>query len=169
MTQQNIYGNPAAGVTFKDSDATYTITLNGLDHTVGRISDQWDRGANAQPIRYRVRVKCTTKGDHATVVGSTYDVYMATSDGTAQDGNNGTTDAALTAAKASNLTFIGSVVADIAATAADNVFINTFTVNIYDRYVSFGLINNTADALKASNDASYITVYPVSDAIQAAA
>ena len=165
MTTNKIYRSIGTAVRFKDTDATYTITLNNLATTVGRVSDQWDRGDAHLPMRYRWR--CCVQFDTAPVVSEYVTLYKFESDGTAGDGVVGTTDAALTQVQANNGHFLGIV--RVQTTAATTNFIASGICYIWDRYVSVGLINNTVDSLEATNDASWIELTPMIDEIQAAA
>jgi hypothetical protein len=167
MTTQAVLMLPGTPIVFKDTDATYTITLNNLAHAAGQFADQWDRGAGAKPSTYRVRCTFQLEATHTGVLGERIEVYMATSDGTNQDGTLGTSTAALTADKKQNLKLIGIVLLD--QVAKDVSMTRTFTVEILDRYVTFGVWNNTTDHLRAEDDFSTITVTPYTDEIQAAA
>jgi hypothetical protein len=168
MATQKIYATAGTPATFKDSGGTVVITLQNLANTVGRISAQWDRGAGASlPIRHRVRCVFPFQATHTVVVGTWVSVYMATSDGTNIDGTVGAADAALTANQALNLKLIGIVVVD--AVAADQKITGTFDVDIYERYVSIGVMNNTADHLQDDANACIITITPYPEDIQAAA
>ena len=166
MTTQKILALPEAAVTFKHSDATYTLQLDGLANGVGRISKQWDRGTGAKPVMYRVRCSFAFEATHTVVVGTTVPVYIATSDGTNIDGTVGAIDAALTAVQCNNLVMIGQVIVDVVA--KDTKITATFDLMIYDRYVSVGVMNNTADHM-ADGDLCTISFTPYTDEIQAAA
>lgn len=159
-----VYEAPETAVVYKDSDATYTITLNNLAHAAGRIGDQWDRGTGSKPARYRVRCCFAFEATHTIVVGETVAVYLATSDGTNIDGTVGAVDAALTAAQCNNLQLIGLVVVDVVS--KDAKITATFDCWIHERYVSPGVFNNTTDHFQADNDASTITFTPYPDEIQ---
>ena len=168
MATQKVYAAPGAPVVFKDSDATYTLTLNNLANAVGRISDQWDRGAGAAlPDLYRVRCCFAFEATHTIVVGERINVYLATSDGTNIDGTVGAVDAALTAAQCNNLRLIGTVIVDVVS--KDAKITAAFDCIINERYVSVGVLNNTSDHMQADNDASTITFTPYPPDIQAAA
>jgi hypothetical protein len=167
MTTQQVLMLPGTAVVFKDSDATYTLATNGLANAEGTVSDQWDRGAGAKPMTYRVRCSFQIDGAHTGVVGEFAEYYLITSDGTTQDGTIGTSSTALTVEKKRNLKLIGNVQIDVAA--VDTAFTKTFTIEILDRYVSFGVWNATTDHFAAHNDVSFISVTPYSDEIQAAA
>jgi hypothetical protein len=167
MTSQKVYVTPGTPVVFKDTDGTYTITLNNLANGVGRISKQWDRGAGSQPDLYRVRCSFAFEATHTIVVGERINVFLATSDGTNVDGTVGTSDAALTANQALNLRQIGVVVVDVVS--KDAKITATFDCLICERYVSVGVLNNTSDHMQADNDANTITLTPYPSDIQAAA
>jgi hypothetical protein len=166
MTTNKIYRSVGTAVRFKDTDATYTITLNNLAATTGgRVSDVWDRGDAHLPVRYRWRA--CIQFETAPVVGEYVEIYKFASDGTAADGVVGASDAALTAAQASNGKLMGIV--KVQTTDAAVNFIASGITEIWDRYVSVGMLNKTADNLKATNDTSWIELTPMIDEIEAAA
>jgi len=167
MATNKVYALPEAAVTFKDSDATYTLALNNLANGIGVISDQWDRGTGAKPIKYLMRCVFAFEATHTIVVGSIINVYLATSDGTNIDGTVGAAAGALVANQCLNLIGPFPVIVDVVA--ADTKITATFLVEIYSRYVSVGVMNNTADHMAAHDDASLISFTPYTDEIQAAA
>lgn len=167
MATQKIYAAVGTPVTFKDSGGTVVMTLQNLAHAAGRISAQWDRGAGALPMRYRIRCVFPLQATHTAVLGEVIEVYIATSDGTDVDGTVGVADAALTTEKRRNLTLIGSVLVDVVT--GDAKLTGTFTVELFERYVSIGVWNATTDHLQDDANACYITATPYSDDIQAAA
>ena len=168
MASQKVYATAGTAATFKDSGGTAAMTLQNLANGVGRISAQWDRGSGASlPIRHRVRCVFPFQATHTVVVGTYVEVYLATSDGTNIDGTVGTADAGLTAVQCNNLRLIGLVIVDVVA--ADTKITATFTVDLYERYVSVGVFNNTADHLQDDANAASITITPYPDDIQAAA
>ena len=158
-----IYRAIETAVRFKDTDATYTLTLNNLAATTGgRISDRVDRGAGSLPRLYRW--KAVIQFETAPVVGERVELYLSQSDGTNEDGNVGTTDAALTAAQAVNLEFIGLVT--VQTTDADVDFIASGVCVIEERYYSIGVLNKAADNLQATNDLSWVELTPMPDEVQ---
>jgi hypothetical protein len=165
MTTQAIYRAIGSPIRFKDTDATYTLTLNNLAAGAGRISDRWDRGAGSLPMRYRW--KAVMQFETAPVVGEYVKLVKSESDGTNEDGNVGTADAALTAGPMANCKTLGIVSVQTTDAATDNIA--SGIVMLWERYVSFGVFNSTADNLKATNDTSWIELTPMYDEIQAAA
>lgn len=158
-----IYRAIESAIRFKDTDATYTLTLNNLAATTGgRISDRADRGAGSLPRRYRW--KACMQFETAPVVGETVEIWMSQSDGTNEDGNVGTTDAALTAAVAANLDLIGIVTVQTTDAAVDNIASGVCYID--ERYFSAGVLNKAADNLKATNDVSWVEFTPIPDELQ---
>ena len=98
------------------------------------------------------------------MVGQSVDIYLSTSDGTDEDGNIGTSDAAGSTDKLNNLIYVGSVVVDTTATNTD--IISSGFVKIDANYCSVVIHNNTADALHSSTSAQHISLTPVPDQIQ---
>lgn len=159
-----IYAAPETAVTFKDSGGTAVLTLNDLANGVGRISAQWDRGTGSKPMLYRMRCVLPLQATHTAVIGEAISIYLATSDGTDVDGTVGTSDAALTTDKRRNLQFIGNVIVDVVQ--GDAKLTATFTVEIFDRYVSVGVWNGTSDHLQADANAGVISLTPYAPEIQ---
>lgn len=157
-----IYYAPETAIRFKDTDATYTLTLNNLAAGTGRIGDRVDRGAGSLPAEYGWRA--CFQFETAPVVGESVEVLVAGSDGTVADGNVGTTDAALTAGPASNLDVVGIVRVQTTDVDTNNIASGTFMLK--DRYFSIGVFNRTADGLAAHNDVSWVEVWPVPPEIQ---
>lgn len=158
-----VYRAIETAIRFKDTDATYTLTLNNLAATTGgRISDRVDRGAGSLPREYRW--KACVQFETAPVVGERVEIYLAQSDGTNADGNVGSSDAALTAAVAANLTLIGTVI--VQTTDADASFIASDTCTIDERYFSVGVLNKAADNLRAEDDYSWVELTPIPMEIQ---
>jgi hypothetical protein len=165
LTTNKIYRSLGTPIRFKDSDATYTLTTNNLAAGAGRISDRWDRGDAHLPMWYRW--KCVIQFETAPVVGEYVEIVKSESDGTNEDGNVGTADAALTAGQKLNCKTIGIVRVQTTDAAAD--FIASGMTLIVERYVSFGIWNASADNLKATNDLSWVELTPVIEEVEAAA
>jgi hypothetical protein len=158
-----IYRAIETPIRFKDSDATYTLTLNNLAATTGgRISDRVDLGAGSHSRYYRW--KAVMQFETAPVVGERVEIYLCQSDGTNEDGNVGAVDAALTAAQAANLVCIGIVTVE--TTNADEDMIASGNCTIDERYFSVGVLNKAADNLAAHNDVSWIEITPIPDELQ---
>ena len=158
-----IYRAIETAIRFKDTDATYTLTLNNLAaSTGGRISDRVDRGAGSLARDYRW--KAVMQFETAPVVGQYVEIYLSQSDGTNEDGNVGAVDAALTAAVAANLDLIGIVRVQTTDVDTDNIASGTFTID--ERYFSIGVLNKAADNLAAHNDVSWVEVTPIPPEVQ---
>lgn len=166
MATQKVLQLPEAAASFKDSGGTAVMTLQNLANAVGRVSAQWDRGTGAKPATYRARCVFPLQATHTAVLGEAIEVYIASSDGTDVDGDVGTADAALTTDKCRNLALLGVVQVDVVA--ADAELTKTFTVEIFDRYVSLGVMNKTSDHLQDDANECYITLTPYTPEIQAA-
>ena len=157
-----IYVAPETALVFKDSGGDAVITLQNLATTVGRISARYDRGAGSHARLYKWRAKMPF--ETAPVVGEYVSLFIAESDGTDADGLVGVSDAALTAAQATNLQFIGIV--KVQTTGADTAFTASGYCLISERYFSVGVINNTADNLQNDANTATVTLTPVPDEIQ---
>jgi len=158
-----VYRAIETAVRFKDTDATYTLTLNNLAaSTGGRISDRVDRGAGSLPRLYRW--KAVMQFETAPVVGEYVEILISQSDGTNEDGNVGTTDGALTEAVAANLDTIGIVRVQTTDVDVDNIASGTCLIE--ERYYSVGVLNRAVDNLAAHNDVSWVELTPMPDEIQ---
>lgn len=158
-----IYVNPETAIVFKSSAGDVVFTPQNIANNAGRISDRWDRGSGAKPSLYKWRVH--TKAAAALAVGVTLEIWFATSDGTDADGNQGTTDAAFSAAdKRRNLQYVGGIFAD--STSNGEVQIGSGLVEIRDRYVSVVWWNTLGQSLTNTAGDHTFTLTPVPDEIQ---
>lgn len=158
-----IYIDPEAAITFKASGGTVLFTPTSVANNAGRISTQWDRGAGAVPSRYIWRAH--TKFAAALAVPASLEIYFATSDGTDVDGNQGTTDAAFSAAdKRRNLQFVGTINAD--STSNGEVQIASGVVEIFARYVSVVWWNAMGQALTGTAGDHTFSLTAVPDEVQ---
>ena len=142
---------------WSDSAGDLVITLNNLAAAAVRIGAQLDLGAGSTAQDYEWR--CTVQFESAPVVGETVNLFLATSDGTEEDGQMGEADAAGTANALKNCNFIGAVV--VTSTDASHDMTASGTCRIATRYVSLVVQNATADNLKATNDTSEFTLTPI--------
>ena len=140
-----------------------TLTLSALAAGAGRVSARHDFGvaSNARLFEWRATFQMGTAG----VVGETIDLYLATSDGTNPDGEEGTVDAALGSADSlANMQYIGSVVVDTTSTNTDITSSGFVVINA--RYTSVVVFNDTADALKTDTAVHGVTLTPVPEEVQ---
>jgi hypothetical protein len=153
----NIYFVKGTPITFKDSGGTAVITLSNLGFGAGRVSAQYDKGADPLPAYYLWQgiFQYATAPQVAEVV----EVYAFPSDGTFVDGTVGTADAALTTEKRRNGLWIGNVVVDMTSTNTDTVKSNK--IELPWRYFSIGVWNaSSADNLRNSANTSQIILTP---------
>jgi hypothetical protein len=162
-TANKIKINPETPITFKESGGTVTFTPKNTATAAGRISARHDLGAAARASLYEWRAR--TKVQAAPTVGNVLEIYLATSDGTVADGNQGTSDAAFSAAdKRRNLHYVGQVVMD--KNDATEVFQASGFLTIVARYVSVVWWNGTGQSLtNVAGDHEFILT-PVPDEVQ---
>ncbi len=134
---------------------TPALGLNDLAAGAGRVGARHDFGTGSRAGDFSWRFTC--QFDTQPVLGETVDIYLSTSDGTEEDGQVGTADAALSAEdKLKNLHYIGSLIVDVQTVDID------FTVSgvtfIPTRYVSVVIFNNTIDNLQATDDTGEFTL-----------
>jgi hypothetical protein len=154
-----VYVNQETAITFGDSAQSpdAQITLANLAAGAGRVSAQHDLGSGARAARYKWRM--TIQFETAPVVGETVYLYASTSDGTDEDGQEGTSDAALGSTDSlKNMQLIGALV--VTSTDANHDMTASGFVYLLDRYVSIAVHNDTADNLKNSTTANTITLTP---------
>lgn len=158
-----IYVARETTLVWTDTTGDLALTLNNLPAGDGRVGAQKDFGAGSKSEWYEWRL--TVQFNTAPVVGETVDVYLSTSDGTEEDGQEGVADAVLGSTDSlRNMNFIGSLV--VTSTDADHSMTVSGMCRIATRYVSPVVHNNTADNLKASNDISKFTLTPVPHEVQ---
>lgn len=158
-----IYTIQETAITFQESGGTVTFTPKNVADNAGRISAQYDRGATAKPALYWWRA--VTKAAAALAVGKTLQIYLATSNGTNVDGNQGTSDAAFSSIdKLRNLQYVGSVFAD--STSSGEVQVASGLVEIRERYISVVWWNDFDQALTNTAGDHIFSLTPVPDEIQ---
>lgn len=160
-----VYVNQETSLLFADGAQAedVTITLSALAADAGRVSARHDLGAASHALRYEWRA--TFQMATAGVVGETIDLYVSTSGGTNPDGEEGTTDAALGSTDSlKNMHYIGSVVID--TTSIDTDITASGFVDIYSRYFSLVVHNNSVDALKTDTGVHGVKFVPVPDEVQ---
>jgi len=138
---------PETAITFKDTGGTVVFTPTSLATVSGRQSAQHDFGATARAFvfNWRAYIKFAT----TPVVGKTINIYLKTSDGTHIDNDDGTGDAAVSAAnKLKNLHYIGSITVDEASATPE--FSTSGVISIYSRYVQVIFWNATVDSLSST-------------------
>lgn len=154
------YTAPGTAVIFADSAQTPTVTwtLSNKANGVGQVSARYDKGAGSQPALWEMRCRFSFTGTN--VVGTTLELYVATSDGTNPDGEVGTSDASMSSDKRRNLLFVGVLVVD--QTTTNTVMTASFR-NIYlpQRYFSLAMWNNTGLPTQTSTSAHRCTMTPV--------
>ena len=142
---------------------TPDLDLGGLAADAVRVGQQKDFGASARAFEFDWHF-FMDGFDTAPVVGENVNIYLAFSDGTNVDGNVGTADAAGATVALPNLHQIGSVIVQT-TTAGDNL-IASGHLQIFARYVSVVIHNNTADALLGTADAHTFKLIPTPPEVQ---
>lgn len=158
--QQKTYADTGNAITFKDSGGSAVITLQNLAYGSGRVSANYDRGANAKPCLYEV-LACMQWEDNPAAADYAQ-IQIVDHDGTTIPGTVGASDAAVTVeaklrqAGASPL----NVFAEAAAGSTDRIA-RTFVV-LHHRYVSVIAWNSSGTKnFKNSANVSYVRLTPV--------
>lgn len=158
-----IYVARETAIVWSDTTGDLAITLNNLAAGAGRVGARKDFGIGSTSEWYEWRL--TVQFETAPVVGETVEIYLSTSDGTEEDGQVGTADAALDSSNTlKNLKLIGILV--VSSTDADHDMTTSGICRIPTRYVSPIIYNNTADNLQAANDTCEFTLTPIPPEIQ---
>ncbi len=145
-------------IVWSDSGADLAMTLNNLAAGAARIGARKDQGAGAVDELFEVRL--TVQFATAPVIGETVPVYVSTSDGTEEDGQEGTADALIgTVESLKNMKHIGTLL--VTSTDTTHDMTASFAARILTRYFSPVVYNNTADNLTASANVSEITFTPI--------
>lgn len=147
-------------VTWTDTGGDYTMDLGGLAADGVRVGAQGDLGAS--PRAYLYDWKMIIDGfDTAPVVGEPVGLYLSfssTASAAEQDGDLGTSDAAASTDDLPNLLPLGF--ASVQTTTAGDELIISGQVEIFARYVSPVVHNDTADALLSTSDAHKFILTP---------
>lgn len=158
-----VYVARETATVWSDSGADLVITLNNLAAGAGRVGAQKDFGAGSTAEWYEWRL--TVQFDTAPVVNESVDVYLSTSDGTEEDGQEGAADAALGSTDSlKNMHYIGSLI--VTSTDADHDMTVSGICRITTRYVSPVIHNNTADNLQATANTGEFTLTPIPPEVQ---
>lgn len=158
-----IYIARETSLLFRDSGGDVALTLNNLATTVARISAQKDLGAGSKAQDYNIRI--VVEFETAPVVGESVDVYIATSDGTDPDGQEGVSDADVgDNGSLKNMMHIGSLI--VSTATVDHQMTTSFVCRITTRYFSVVVHNNTVDNLQATANTSWVIVTPIPPEIQ---
>jgi len=148
---------------WSDTAGGKVMTLNNLAAGAARIGAQLDLGAGSTSEWYSWRL--TVQFETAPVVGETVGIYLSTSDGGEEDGQEGTADAVLGSTNSlKNMHLIGILV--VTSTDADHDMTASGICRIPTRYVCPVVFNNTADNLQATNDTGEFTLTPIPPEIQ---
>lgn len=134
-------------ITFLASGGTVIFTPTSLATVSGRQSAQHDFGVSARTYEFawRAFIQFST----TPVVGETIDIYIKTSDGTHVDNDDGTGDLAVSSIdKLNNLTYIGSITVDEAATAVEMV--KSGVITLRQRFAQVVFFNSTVDTLSST-------------------
>lgn len=161
-----VYLIPETAVTWLASGGTNILTLTSLAAAAGRQGALHDFGTAARAADYiwRAWVKFAT----VPVVGEIIEVYWKTSDGTHPDNDDGTGDAAVSAAdKRRNLKLLGVIVVDEASItpefAGSGLLPAEWAAHQHGAPVIW---NATVDALSATAGDHGFSIIPVPAEIQ---
>ncbi len=158
-----VYTARGTPIVFQDSGGDAVITLNGLAADAKRISARYDMGSGSKPTLFEIRAtyQMNTGGE----IGEDLRVWIAPSDGTRPDGEEGTTDAALSSDnKLANMQLALSVPVDTVSTATN--ITGSGVVFIASRYFQVCVAAPESDALQASANVSHVTLTPIPSEVQ---
>ena len=150
-------------IVWTDTAGDLVMTLNNLAAAAARIGAQKDFGVGSTSEWYTWRM--TVQFETAPVVGEVVYVYLSTSDGGEEDGQEGVADAAIGSLESlRNMKLIGCLV--VTSTDAAHDMTASGICRIPTRYVCPVIHNATADNLKATNDLSELTLTPIPPEVQ---
>lgn len=158
-----IYIAPEATTTWTDSGGDAALDLGGLAADAVRVGARVDLGSGSRAEWYEWRI-LINGFDTAPVVGQHLGIYLATSDGTIEDGEVGTVDGAGATTDLPNLEQVG--VATVQTITAANNLQTSGRIQIFARYVSPVIHNNTEDALLSTADVHKFILTPIPREIQ---
>lgn len=159
-----IYYNPETSITWSVG-GTPDLDLGGLAADAVRVGQQRDLGANSIAGLYHW-VLYIDGFDTAPVVGERVEVYLAGGDGTRVAGDVGTSDAAGTTVSLPNLWQLTGAAVQTTTAANNLVVFGVDPIQIFTRYISPVIHNDTNDALLGTADAHLFIVTPVPQEIQ---
>jgi hypothetical protein len=133
------------------------LTLSALANGAGRVSAVYDQGSGAKPALWEWRLHLQLTGTN--VVGAAIEVYCFTSDNSYEDGEIGTSDAALTTSKRNNGKLAGQLIVD--QTTTNTTMTASGTLLIPTRYFSMGLWNATTLPLKTDTAVHGLVMTPL--------
>ena len=159
--------SPEARVRWRESGGDKVITLNNLAFQAGRNGALHDFGAAPRPGRYYF--KMVIQFETAPAVDETVDLYIreggletAIESPTNDDA---TGDSALSADKEKNLRYVGSLIVDD-VTANTVMSIEGYFETAARHFGPTVFNNSVADNLDATNNISFVDIYPVPAEIQ---
>ena len=152
------------GTTLKingEVDADYAWSMEAVANNAGRVSAVIDLGAAPRPFLYRWRCKLAWQA--TPTANQSLWLYKSESNGTYEDGDVGTADAAIVAAQKSNMDLFGQVLVDTADTSDQ---INGGVLECYERYLSIAGWNEGGSAINATDSNFYFSLTPIYDQMQ---
>lgn len=157
-----IYQAAETAITWLSSGGTATFTPTSLGSSAGRQGAHHDLGTSSRSRRFAWRAWLKPGGTRT--VGQTIEVYLKTSDGSHPDNDDGTGDAAVSAAdKLRNLRMIGLIQIDENAAVE---MVASGEVEISQRYCAPVFWNATSNALSSTAGDFGFSLTPIPDEVQ---
>ena len=173
MATQEVLSKFGSTTTWTDTGGDKLMDLGGLASDGLVMGAFLDLGASPRTTLYSFEL--TIDGfDTAPVVDEIVTLKFSMSNATTNFDGNPTTDpttsaaGTITAAQSKNLQVFGGVASVYSTTAGDELKISGI-VELFGRYVSPVIENETADALLSTADAHTLILTPISQDIQASA
>lgn len=164
MANKVLYA-PESAVIWTESGGTLVMTLDGLAADGVRVGARRDFGTGSVAGWFHWRFKIDGF-DTAPVVNERVEIYLAGSDGTIEDGDVGTADAAGATTDLPNLWHIGGVTVQTTSATKTLHASSKEPIYIASRYVSPVVHNNTADALETTAADHQFILIPVPPEVQ---
>jgi hypothetical protein len=149
------------------SSITFASGSNGFNPSnlatnTGLYSDRYDLGAAPRAYLYTWRAK--TQGATAPVIGTSVDIFLATTDNDITDGGIGSGTATFTNTDLRrNFQYVGSLTADVNSVSG---IYNSGLTTIYARQIQPIYYNNLGVSLSTQSGVHSFVLTPVYEAVQ---
>lgn len=164
-----IYTLPETAIVFTETGGDATFTPKNVANGAGRVSAQFDRGAGAKAMRYRVEAAVKTAANITPgTAGVQAEVWIATahSGSSLIDSDLGASDAGLSTRNQLLNAFLVGTIVPTGTAAGAGPFHRSWAIEILARYVSVALWNATGQTFTNVDGDNYVKLVPMPDQIQ---
>ena len=164
-----IYTLPETAIVFTETGGDAVFTPKNVANGPGRVSAQFDRGAGAKAMRYRVEAQFKTAANITPgTAGVQAEVYIATAHIAAAtvDSGLGQSDAALSTRNSLLNAFLVGTIVPTGTAAGVGPFNRSWVVEILARYISVALWDASGQSFTNVDGDNFIKLVPMPDQIQ---